>query len=200
MRRLADQLGVGAGAVYWHVGQQRAAAPAHVRPRHRQAADAEARSLSAGVSSSKQAARDERDMMTRHPGNRTAHRSGDPVGPNSVRYIEWHLSILSSGGLSERVDSAGRGPHLPVHRRVRYEECLALAVTQATQKARVHDFVGRVTRVLRIAAGRPIPEPRRRWPCSSSPAGQTNASSSASTCCSTGSSRRASTKRVVAEF
>ena len=97
MRRLADELGVGAGAVYWHVENKEQllqlvfdrvigelSMPEPDREDWREQI--------------KQAARDERDMMTRHPGIAQLSLGRIPVGPNAVRYMEWHLSILRSGG------------------------------------------------------------------------------------------------------
>ena len=72
----------------------------------------------------KTAARDERDMMRRHPGIAQLSFGRIPVGPNAVRYMEWHLSILRSGGLSNRVAAlAGDLMYLYIGA-FSYEECL----------------------------------------------------------------------------
>ncbi|MGH3137098.1 MAG: TetR/AcrR family transcriptional regulator [Gaiellaceae bacterium] len=142
MRRLAEELGVGAGAVYWHVankeqllqlvfdrviGQLPMPEPDPERWRER----------------IKTAARDERDMMRRHPGIAQLSFGRIPVGPNAVRYMEWHLSILRSGGLSNRVAAlAGDLIYLYIGA-FSYEECLGIALPTG-DGATVHDFIGQL--------------------------------------------------------
>jgi AcrR family transcriptional regulator len=142
MRRLAEELGVGAGAVYWHVTNKEQLLqlvfdrvigelptpepdPAHWREQI------------------KQAARDERDMMNRHPGIAQLSFGRIPVGPNAVRYMEWHLSILRSGGLSDRVAAlAGDMVYLYVGA-FSFEECLGLTVPTGGDDS-AHDFIGQL--------------------------------------------------------
>lgn len=142
MRRLAEELGVGAGAVYWHVTNKEQLLqlvfdrvigelptpepdPAHWREQI------------------KQAARDERDMMNRHPGIAQLSFGRIPVGPNAVRYMEWHLSILRSGGLSDRVAAlAGDMVYLYVGA-FSFEECVGLAVPTGGDES-AHDFIGQL--------------------------------------------------------
>jgi AcrR family transcriptional regulator len=141
MRRLAEELGVGAGALYWHVankeqllqlvfdrviGELPMPAPDPARWREQ----------------IKQAARDERDMMRRHPGIAQLSFGRIPLGPNAVRYMEWHLSILRSGGLSDRVASlAGDMLYLYIGA-FSYEECLGVVVLPTEGDETVHDFIG----------------------------------------------------------
>lgn len=140
MRRLAEELGVGAGAVYWHVqnkeqllqlvfdrviGELPMPEPEPDRWREQL----------------KQAARDERDMMTRHPGIAQLSFGRIPVGPNAVRYMEWHLSLLRAGGLTDRVAAlAGDLVYLYIGA-FSFEECIGLAVP-ADEGGSVHDFIG----------------------------------------------------------
>lgn len=140
MRRLADELGVGAGAVYWHVtnkeqllqlvfdrviGQLPMPKPNAKRWREQ----------------IKQAARDEREMMCRHPGIAQLSFGRIPLGPNAVRYTEWHLSILRSGGLTDRV-AALAGDMLFLHiGAFSYEESVGLAVPTGGDMS-PHDFIG----------------------------------------------------------
>jgi AcrR family transcriptional regulator len=142
MRRLADELGVGAGAVYWHVenkeqllqlvfdraiGELPMPEPDPARWREQV----------------KQAARDERAMMTRHPGIAQLSFGRIPVGPNAVRYLEWHLSILRSGGLSKRVAAlAGDLIYLYIGA-FSFEECLGVAVPSG-EDGSVRDFIGQL--------------------------------------------------------
>ncbi|MGH3066515.1 MAG: TetR/AcrR family transcriptional regulator [Gaiellaceae bacterium] len=142
MRRLAEELGVGAGAVYWHVanreqllqlvfdrviGELPMPEPDPERWREQ----------------IKQAARDEREMMARHPGIAQLSFGRIPVGPNAVRYMEWHLSILRAGGLSDRVASlAGDMIYLFIGA-FSFEECLGLAVPNEGD-ASARDFIGQL--------------------------------------------------------
>ena len=140
MRRLADELGVGAGAIYWHVANKEqllqlvfdrviGELPMPVSDPERWRAQI------------KQAARDEREMMRRHPGIAQLSFGRIPVGPNAVRYMEWHLSILRSGGLSNRVASlAGDMLYLYIGA-FSFEECLGVVVPTGDD-ATVHDFIG----------------------------------------------------------
>jgi AcrR family transcriptional regulator len=140
MRRLAEELGVGAGAIYWHVENKEQLLqlvfdrviselpmPEPDPPRWREQI--------------KQAARDEREMMRRHPGIAQLSFGRIPVGPNAVRYMEWHLSILRSGGLSDRVASlAGDMIYLYIGA-FSFEECLGVVVPTGGD-ATVHEFIG----------------------------------------------------------
>jgi len=91
----------------------------------------------------KPAARDERDMMRRHPGIAQLSFGRIPVGPNAVLYMEWHLSILRSGGLSDRVAAlAGDLIYLYIGA-FSYEECIGIALPTDSD-ATVHDFIGQL--------------------------------------------------------
>jgi len=140
MRRLAEELGVGAGAVYWHVANKEQLLqlvfdrvigelpmPEPEPERWREQIT--------------QAARDEREMMRRHPGIAQLSFGRIPVGPNGVRYMEWHLSILRSGGLSDRVAAlAGDMMYLYIGA-FSYEECIGLAIPTGDD-ASARDFIG----------------------------------------------------------
>lgn len=143
MRKLADELGVGAGAVYWHVENKEQllqlvfdrvigelAMPEPDRKTWREQV--------------KEAARDEREMMRRHPGIAQLSLGRIPVGPNAVRYMEWHLALLRAGGLSDRVAAlAGDLIYLYVGA-FSYEECIGMAVpTEGDGSPR--DFIGELT-------------------------------------------------------
>jgi AcrR family transcriptional regulator len=141
MRRLADELGVGAGAIYWHVENKeqllqlvfdRVIAdlpmPEPEPERWREQI--------------KQAARDERAMMTRHPGIAQLSFGRIPLGQNAVRYTEWHLSILRAGGLSSRVAALAGDTLFLYISAFSFEECLGLAVPPGEGSAR--DFIGQL--------------------------------------------------------
>lgn len=139
MRRLAEELGVGAGAVYWHVankeqllqlvfdrliGQLPMPEPDPERWREQV----------------KQAALEEREMLKRPGGIAQLMFGRIPVGPNSIRYIEWHLSLLRVGGLSERVTALAGDLLFLYIAAFAYEEYLRSAAP-ADDEASAHDFV-----------------------------------------------------------
>jgi AcrR family transcriptional regulator len=141
MRRLADELGVGAGAIYWHVENKEQllqlvfdrviadlSMPEPDPKRWREQI--------------KEAARDEREMMTRHPGIAQLSFGRIPLGPNAVRYTEWHLSILRAGGLSDRVAALAGDMLFLYISAFSFEECLGLAVPTGEGSAR--DFIGQL--------------------------------------------------------
>lgn len=138
MRRLADELGVGAGAVYWHVANKEQllqlvfdrlvgelSMPEPDPERWREQV--------------KEAAREERAML-KHPAGIAQLMFGRiPLGPNSVRYIEWHLSLLRVGGLSERVIALAGDLVFLYIAAYAYEEYLRRGAT--SDAAASHDFV-----------------------------------------------------------
>jgi len=102
MRRIAEELGSGAGALYWHVENKEQLVQLvfdrvigelplpEVDPENWR-------------EQIKQSARDVRASMARHPGLAQLSFGRVPLGPNAVRYHEWHLSVLRAGGLPDRV-------------------------------------------------------------------------------------------------
>ena len=139
MRKLAEELGVGAGALYWHVTNREQLVQL-VFDRVIGELPTPAPDAAAWREQIKQAARDEREMMRRHPGIAQLSFGRIPVGPNAVRYMEWHLSILRSGGLSDRVAAlAGDIIYLYIGA-FSFEECVGMAVPG--DDASAHDFIG----------------------------------------------------------
>jgi AcrR family transcriptional regulator len=125
MRRIAEELGSGAGAIYWHVANKEQLVQLifdrvigelplpEVDPERWQ-------------EQLKQAARDVRSLMLQHPGIAQLSFGTIPLGPNAVRYHEWHLSVLRAGGLPDRIAAlAGDLIHLYVDA-FAYEECLGI--------------------------------------------------------------------------
>ena len=142
MRRLADELGVGAGAIYWHV-ENKEQLLQHVFDRVIGDLPMPRPDRKRWREQIKQAARDEREMMTRHPGIAQLSFGRIPLGPNAVRYMEWHLSILRAGGLSDRVAAlAGDMLYLYIGA-FSFEECLGLAVPTGGDGS-AHDFIGQL--------------------------------------------------------
>jgi AcrR family transcriptional regulator len=123
MRRIGEELGSGAGALYWHVENKEQLVqllfdrvigelplteidPANWREQV------------------KQAARDVREAMNRHPGIAQLSFGRIPLGPNAIRYFEWQLSLLRAGGLPDRV-AALAGDLLALYiDAFSYEECV----------------------------------------------------------------------------
>ncbi len=139
MRKLAEELGVGAGALYWHVTNREQLVQL-VFDRVIGELPMPEPAAAAWREQIKQAARDEREMMRRHPGIAQLSFGRIPVGPNAVRYMEWHLSILRSGGLSDRVAAlAGDIIYLYIGA-FSFEECVGMAVPGDDASAR--DFIG----------------------------------------------------------
>jgi AcrR family transcriptional regulator len=102
MRRIAEELGCGAGAIYWHVDNKeqliqlvfdRVIAelplPEHDPARWREQV--------------KETAHAERDLMRKHPGIAQLQFGRIPLGPNAIRFFEWHLALMRGGGLSDTV-------------------------------------------------------------------------------------------------
>jgi AcrR family transcriptional regulator len=125
MRRIAEELGSGAGAIYWHVANKEQLVQLvvdrvigelplpEVDPERWQ-------------EQLKQAARDVRGVMIQHPGIAQLSFGMIPLGPNAVRYHEWHLSVLRAGGLPDRIAAlAGDLIHLYVDA-FAYEECVGM--------------------------------------------------------------------------
>ena len=140
MRRLAEELGVGAGAVYWHVANKEQLLqlvfdrvigelpmPEPDPERWREQV--------------KQAALEEREMLKRPPGIAQLMFGRIPLGPNSIRYIEWHLSLLRVGGLSERVTALAGDLVFLYIAAFAYEDYLRTS-DPAHAEAAPHDFVG----------------------------------------------------------
>jgi AcrR family transcriptional regulator len=141
MRRIAEELGCGAGAIYWHVENKEQLIQLlfdkvigefplpEVEPeRWREQV--------------KEAARAERDVMRQHPGLAALSFGRIPVGPNAIRFFEWHLSLLRSG-LSDGVAAlAGDLIHLYVGAYA-YEDWVGLQAPTGTDVT-AEDFIGQM--------------------------------------------------------
>jgi AcrR family transcriptional regulator len=125
MRRIAEELGRGPGALYWHVENKEQLIQL-VFDRvigELPLPDVEPERWREQV---KQAARDERELMRKHPGIAELSFGRIPIGLNAIRYHEWHLSVLRAGGLSDKVAAlAGDLIHLYVGA-FSYEESVGL--------------------------------------------------------------------------
>jgi TetR/AcrR family transcriptional regulator, tetracycline repressor protein len=141
MRRIAEELGTGASAIYWHVANKEQLIQLvfdrvigeipqpEVDPERWQ-------------EQIKQAARDVRDAMRRHPGIAQVSFGRIPLGPNAIRYHEWHLSVLRAGGLPDRIAAlAGDLIHLYVDA-FAYEECIGM--TPVSDGDGAASFIGQV--------------------------------------------------------
>jgi TetR/AcrR family tetracycline transcriptional repressor len=144
MRRIAEELGCGAGAIYWHVENKeqliqlvfdRVIAelplPEPDSARWREQV--------------KDAARAEREAMRRHPGIAELSFGRIPVGPNAMRYFEWHLALMRAGGLSDSVAAlAGDLMHLYIGA-FAYEECVGMRTPSGAGPA---DFIAEMRAYL----------------------------------------------------
>jgi AcrR family transcriptional regulator len=102
MRRVAQELGTGAASLYWHVAGRdeladlivdRVASEIEVPP-----ADP-ARWQEQVVEWMIQA----REVMKRYPGAGALTLGRIPIGPNTVRWIEWLLGLLRGAGIPDRI-------------------------------------------------------------------------------------------------
>jgi TetR/AcrR family transcriptional regulator, tetracycline repressor protein len=139
MRRIAQELGCGVGAIYWHVENKEQLIqlvfdrvigefplPEVDPKRWREQV--------------KDAARAERDVMRRHPGIAELSFGRIPFGPNAIRYFEWHLSLLRAGLSDDVAALAGDLIHLYVSAYA-YEECVGVRVP-AGDNGNPEEFIG----------------------------------------------------------
>jgi TetR/AcrR family transcriptional regulator, tetracycline repressor protein len=141
MRRLADELGSGAGAVYWHVANKEQLLQL-VFDRVIGELPLPAIEPERWEEQVKQAGRDARELMRRHPGIAQLSFGRIPLGPNAIRYLEWQLSLLRSGGLSDEV-AALAGDLLALYLGAfAYEESLGFEI--GDEPTSVEDFIGRM--------------------------------------------------------
>jgi TetR/AcrR family tetracycline transcriptional repressor len=142
MRRLGVEVGSGAGAIYWHVANKEQLLQL-VFDRVIGELPLPAPDPERWQDMLKQAARDTREVMQRHPGIAQLSFGRIPLGPNAIRYHEWHLSLLRAGGLPDRVAAlAGDLIHLYVGA-FAYEESLGMSVPTGDD-ATAEDFIGEV--------------------------------------------------------
>jgi AcrR family transcriptional regulator len=146
MRRIAEELGCGAGAIYWHVenkeqliqlifdrviGELPLPEPDPERWQEQV----------------KDAARAERDLLRRHPGIAQLSFGRVPVGPNAIRFFEWHLAVLRAGGLTGEVAAlAGDLMNLYIGA-FAYEEGVGMR-TPAGEEASVAEFISQMREYL----------------------------------------------------
>jgi AcrR family transcriptional regulator len=146
MRRIAEEIGSGPGALYWHVANKEQLIQLVFdrvigelpRPEVDPARWQE---------QLKQAARDVREVMRSHPGIAQLSFGRIPLGPNAIRYHEWYLSLVLAGGLPNHVAAlAGDLVHLYVYA-FAYEECVGFSAP-SVDDAPVDDFVGEMRTYL----------------------------------------------------
>jgi TetR/AcrR family tetracycline transcriptional repressor len=138
MRRIAEELGSGVGAIYWHVENKEQLIQL-VFDRvigEFPLPDVEPERWQEQV---KEAARAEREVLRQHPGIAQLSFGRIPLGPNAIRYFEWHLSLLRAG-LSDKVAAlAGDLIHLYVGA-FAYEEYVGLRPPSG-KDVPVEDFI-----------------------------------------------------------
>ena len=102
MRRVAQELGTGAAYLYWHVTSKDELADLIV---DRVSAEIEvpppdpSRWQEQIVEWMIQA----REVLKRYPGVGALTLGRIPVGPNTVRWIEWQLAVLRGAGIPDRI-------------------------------------------------------------------------------------------------
>jgi TetR/AcrR family transcriptional regulator, tetracycline repressor protein len=139
MRRLAEELGTAPGAVYWHVANKEELVQLLF---DRVIGELPLPEVDPEIwdEQIKQAARDVREAMSRHPGLAQLSFGRVPLGPSALRYIEWHLSVLRAGGLPDQVAAHATDLiHLYVDS-FAYEECVGMAPPSG-KDGTIADFV-----------------------------------------------------------
>lgn len=102
MRAVAEELGAGASAIYWHVDNKEQLVQL-VLDRVVEELPRPEPDSARWQEQLRQAARDARALMRRYPGIAHLSLGRVPLGPNAIRHIEWQLSVLRAGGLPDRV-------------------------------------------------------------------------------------------------
>jgi hypothetical protein len=78
--------------------------------------------------------------MRRHPGIAQLSFGRIPLGPHAVQYLEWQLSLLRAGGLSDEVAALAGDLFGLYFGAFAYEEGLGLSTPG--DQATVEDFIG----------------------------------------------------------
>lgn len=161
MRRVAEELGTGAGSPYWHVGNKEELLEL-LLDRVSSELELPEPQPDRWQEQLKEVARDMRTLMKRHRGVARISLGRIPIGPNLVRVVEWLLRLLRAAGVPRSHRLADGRLARPLRR------CLCLRGEFALQRAGQrsarpdpHDD----PRLLRVASARPVPEhhcPRRR--------------------------------------
>ncbi len=101
MRRVAEELGTGAGSLYWHVGNKEELLELVV-DRVSSELDLPQPEPSRWQEQLKDVAREMRHLMKRHRDVARISLGRIPVGPNLVRVVEWMLVLLRGAGVPDR--------------------------------------------------------------------------------------------------
>jgi AcrR family transcriptional regulator len=106
MRRLGDELGVGAASLYWHVGSKDGLLDLVLDEiiGEQQVPDPDPARWQEQL---KEVARTQRHISLRHPYVVRISIGRIPMGPNALQYSERVLAILRAGGLSPRLAVQG---------------------------------------------------------------------------------------------
>jgi AcrR family transcriptional regulator len=139
MRRLAEELGSGAGAIYWHVANKEQLVQL-VFDRVIEELPQPEPDPERWQEQLKQAARDARALMERHPGIAELSFGRVPLGPNAIRHLEWHLSLLRAGGLPNRVAALAGDLIFLYVGAFAYEDCVG-APSSLGEEAGGKDFI-----------------------------------------------------------
>jgi AcrR family transcriptional regulator len=101
MRRIADELGTGAGALYWHVGSKEELLHLVIDRIGREVELPEP-DPSCWQEQLKEMGREMRRLLKSHRDAARITLGRVPLGPNLVRVIEWQLALLRGAGIPDR--------------------------------------------------------------------------------------------------
>ncbi len=104
MRRVAEELGTGAGSLYWHVGNKEELLEL-VLDRVSSELELPEPEPARWQEQLKDVAREMRTLMKRHRGVARISLGRIPIGPNLVRVVEWLLMLLREAGVPDRTAS-----------------------------------------------------------------------------------------------
>jgi AcrR family transcriptional regulator len=138
MRDVAVELGTGVSAIYWHVANKEQLIQLILDRVIAELPQPEP-DPERWQEQLKQAARDSRALMQRYPGIAQLSFGRVPLGPNAIRHIEWHLSVLRAGGLPNRVAALAGDLIFLYVGGFAYEESLGMATP--TEEASFHEFL-----------------------------------------------------------
>src|SRR5712691_2216396 len=142
MRRVAEQLGTGAGALYWHVANKEELLQLLI-DRVSSEIELPEPDPARWQEQLKEFAREMRRVLKRHRDVARITLGRIPIGPNLVRFVEWQLSLMRAAGVPDRTAAlVGDLLALYVGAHV-YEESLPFA-SPSGDDAPPHQFVAMI--------------------------------------------------------
>jgi AcrR family transcriptional regulator len=142
MRRVAEELGTGAGALYWHLGNKEELLNLlidRISSEIRLPEPDPAR----WQEQLKEVARETRTVFRRHRDIARLTFGRVPIGPNLVRFVEWQLTLLRAAGVPDRTAALAGDLFALYVGAFAYEESLPFA-SPAGDDAPPHEIVAMI--------------------------------------------------------